>query len=209
MNVGTSASGAQTDELLAKSQELAILRDSNTTLRSESTKTAERVQSLSEKVNQLEAQLAPLREQVSVLETEVATRDGHIKLLEQDNARWKTRNEHVLVKYDRIDPVELQSLKDRVDSLQTERDALASEKETEKIKWDAEVRSVMLALLGILQSLIQVCLPDDQSSKRVRCQQGSLPVPSGHGSRPKRPHCFSRARGQHSPRDVCRCRRNG
>lgn len=108
-------------------QELALLRESNETLRIESSKSAERAQSLADKCSQLESQLSPLREQVATLEADNETREGQIQLLQADNTRWKSRNEQVLVKYDRIDPQELQGLKDRVESLQLEKEAVSAQ----------------------------------------------------------------------------------
>lgn len=121
-----ASTSAQTEEMQAKVQELALLRDSNETLRSESKRATDRARSLGEKVAHLESQLVPLREQINSLGADLETRDGQIKLLEEDNNRWKSRNEQVLVKYDRIDPAELQGLKDRVESLQKERDTIES-----------------------------------------------------------------------------------
>lgn len=113
--------------MVTKVQELTLLRQSNETLRAESSKSAERAQSLADKCGQLETSLAPLREQVAALEAEIETRDGQIKLLEVDNARWKARNEQVLVKYDRIDPQELQALKDKASTLEQEKQTLQEE----------------------------------------------------------------------------------
>lgn len=75
-------------------------------------------------------QLTPLQEQVQTLLAEVESKEHHLKLLEEDNERWKNRNQQILSKYERIDPEELQVLKDEITKIsgllaemQQERDA--------------------------------------------------------------------------------------
>ncbi|GAA95998.1 hypothetical protein E5Q_02658 [Mixia osmundae IAM 14324] len=90
-------SSAQHTELLEKINSLNILRESNATLRDE-------------------AQRMQIREAAA----ELAGRQNQIKLLEEDNARWKERTQQILQKYERIDPAELQELKDEVEKLKGE-----------------------------------------------------------------------------------------
>lgn len=42
------------------------------------------------------------------------SKEHNIKLLQEDNERWKVRNQTILAKYERIDPEELQILKQEV-----------------------------------------------------------------------------------------------
>src|SRR5208282_1101129 len=76
------------------------------------------------KVSQLTSQLSPLEEKVHVLQAEIEAKDDQIRLLTEDNERWKNRNQQILQKYERIDPVELQNLKDQVAAANAEKDKL-------------------------------------------------------------------------------------
>jgi nucleoprotein TPR len=121
-----SVQTAQHEELLAKINELDILRESNGTLRSESASNSRKAAQYAAQIRALEDQLGPLQEQVVSLQAEISARDDQIRLLTEDNNRWRQRNEQVLAKYERIDPAELQALKDEVERLK----GVNEEKET-------------------------------------------------------------------------------
>lgn len=56
-------------------------------------------------------------------------KNDQIKLLEEDNQRWKERANQILQKYDRIDPAELEALKEKVNTLENEKAELATNNE--------------------------------------------------------------------------------
>jgi nucleoprotein TPR len=58
------------------------------------------------------------------LQAENETKDDQIRLLTEDNERWKNRNQQILQKYERIDPVELQNLKDQLEAANSEQEKL-------------------------------------------------------------------------------------
>lgn len=116
-----ATSTLQHQELVAKINELNLLRESNVTLRSENERNARRAAKLQTKVSELTAQLSPLEEKVHDLQAEVETKDAQMRLLAEDNERWKNRNQQILQKYERIDPVELQNLKDQLDAANAEK----------------------------------------------------------------------------------------
>lgn len=127
------SAASQHAELIEKVQALNLLRESNETLRRESEKYLQRAISLEQRLSEAEAQLSPLREQVRVFQAEMDAKDRNIKLLEDDNARWKTRTQQILQKYERIDPAELAQLKEELEAVKTsladahkERDAALS-----------------------------------------------------------------------------------
>ena len=122
-----ATSSLQHQELLAKINELNLLRESNMTLRSENERNAKRAADLEAKVSQLTSQLSPLEEQVRVLEAEIETKDDQMRLLTEDNERWKNRNQQILQKYERIDPVELQNLKDQLEIANNEKKNLETQ----------------------------------------------------------------------------------
>ena len=64
--------------------------------------------------------------QVSQLECEVEARKSEGKSLLEDNIRWKGRAQQILEKYERIDPVEHESLKSSVGSLVIQKTELES-----------------------------------------------------------------------------------
>lgn len=57
------------------------------------------------------AELEPLKEKALTLQAEVESKEHNVRLLQEDNERWKTRNQTILAKYERIDPEELSILK--------------------------------------------------------------------------------------------------
>lgn len=85
-------------ELLDKINQLNILRESNATLRGDSEANRKRAAQLEDRVHQLTAELEPLREQIRVTQADVQARMQHIKLLEDDNQRWKARTAAILQK---------------------------------------------------------------------------------------------------------------
>ena len=102
--------------------QLNLYRESNTTLRNDVQRLeAER----NEKYKELEGlrnQLQPLQARVSQLEGELEISNGHLKAVEEDRDRWQKRHQDVLQRYDRIDPKELEDLKQQIETLQKERD---------------------------------------------------------------------------------------
>lgn len=94
------------------------------------------------RLRQALVELDPLKEQVQTLQAEVEAKEHNIKLLEEDNERWKNRNQTILAKYERIDPEELQVLKNEVEALKTERDALVVEKDALQVKVDEQTKLV-------------------------------------------------------------------
>ena len=119
-----ATSSAQHQELLAKINELNLLRESNVTLRHENERNLRRATELEAKVSDLTSQLSPLEERSRSLQAEVESKDDQIRLLTEDNERWKHRNQQILQKYERIDPVELQNLKDQLTAANEEKDRL-------------------------------------------------------------------------------------
>ena len=122
-----ATTSAQHQELLAKINELNLLRESNVTLRNENERNARRAAELETKVSQLANQMAPLEERVRTLQAEIESKDDQMRLLTEDNERWKNRNQQILQKYERIDPVELQNLKDQLATANSQKDELETQ----------------------------------------------------------------------------------
>ncbi|KAL8279842.1 hypothetical protein RQP46_007692 [Phenoliferia psychrophenolica] len=115
----SNVSTAQHAELLERIHTAKLLRESNQTLRDENEANLRRVTQLDARLQQALAELDPLKETVHALTAEIESKDNNLRLLEEDNERWKVRNQTILSNYERIDPEELQSLKDEVAVLKT------------------------------------------------------------------------------------------
>ncbi|KAK6536182.1 hypothetical protein TWF281_000427 [Arthrobotrys megalospora] len=111
---------AQNEEIKQKMGELTVIRESNVTLRAERDKFAGMVEQLRKDAAELKAKMEPLEEKITMLEGDVEVKDGQMKLLQEDNDRWKARTNQILQKYDRIDPAELEGLKDQLRSMEGE-----------------------------------------------------------------------------------------
>ena len=109
-------------ELMKSVNELNILRESNVTLRAESRQAQQSLTERNSRVEQLETQIQPLQARVAELEHLVELRDGEHKLLEEDRNHWQQRTQNILSKYDRVDPAELEAMKEKLSALEAERD---------------------------------------------------------------------------------------
>ncbi|KAJ7689165.1 hypothetical protein B0H17DRAFT_1012272 [Mycena rosella] len=118
--VETAASAAQHAELVERINQLNVLRESNATLRTDSENHLKRSRELEAKLRQLSAQLNPAKEQARVAQAELEARNGQMARLEEENRKWQERNTQLLSKYDRIDPAEVQSLKDEIEQLKAQ-----------------------------------------------------------------------------------------
>ncbi|KAI9846233.1 MAG: hypothetical protein M1837_004222 [Sclerophora amabilis] len=116
-------------ELVEKINELNLYRESTITLRNEARQAQTQLAEKSREVEELLEQIQPLRANIRELENVKEVQVGELKLLQDDRDRYQQRMQNILQKYDRVDPAELEALKEQVSSLQTERDALAVEKE--------------------------------------------------------------------------------
>lgn len=112
------------NKLMETINELNTFRESNVTLRNESRQAQASLAIKAKQVEELIAQIEPLQTEVSELKNEKETQEGEIKLLQENSDRWQQRAQNILQKYDRVDPVELEALKGKIEALETERDTL-------------------------------------------------------------------------------------
>jgi nucleoprotein TPR len=109
-------------KLMDTLNELNLYRESSVTLRGESKRATDALAEKTRRVEELVAQLEPLQTRIAELENSSEMSAGEMKLLQEDRDHWQQRTQNILSKYDRIDPAELESLKEKVTSLETERD---------------------------------------------------------------------------------------
>lgn len=134
--------------------QLNLYRESNTTLRNDVQRLEAERNQKDKELEALRAQLQPLQARVLELEGELEFTSGQLKAVEEDRERWQKRHQDVLQRYDRIDPKELEDLKQQIETLKTERDQAtqqvgedfqqrlkAAEEEAEKQKNEAEVQN--------------------------------------------------------------------
>ncbi|CAA7262954.1 unnamed protein product [Cyclocybe aegerita] len=118
--IANTASAAQHAELVERINQLNILRESNATLRAEAESAAKKARDLEVKLNDLSKELDPAKEQARSAQAELNATKVQMQRLEQESRRWQERNAQLLSKYDRIDPSEVQALKDEIEKLKTE-----------------------------------------------------------------------------------------
>ncbi|KAJ3867488.1 hypothetical protein EV359DRAFT_34396 [Lentinula novae-zelandiae] len=147
--VEAAASGAKHEELIKRINQLNILRESNATLRADGEARAKRIKELETKLDLLGNQLEPAKEEARVTKAELQARDTQIKRLEEENRRWQGRNQQLLTKYDRIDPSEMQALKDEIERLKAEKSSsenVIKEREDELNQTKSRVEALEKAL---------------------------------------------------------------
>ncbi|KAG5440302.1 hypothetical protein PCANB_001872 [Pneumocystis canis] len=125
-------SASQHQDLMSKINELNILRESNTVLRTENKINIQRVKELENSVQNLTSQIQPLEDQLRILQAEQEVKESQLKLTQEDNERWKNRVQQILQKHGRTDPDELKSLKDKLALLETENTKISQEYQNAK-----------------------------------------------------------------------------
>lgn len=112
--------GVDLEALQRNVEQLNTMRESNTTLRNEARQAVARLEEKTKEVEGLYAEIQPLQARVSELEVELESTVNELKSSQENAGHWQKRCQDVLHKYDRIDPAELESLKEQLESLQGE-----------------------------------------------------------------------------------------
>jgi nucleoprotein TPR len=111
-------------DLMEKLNELNLIRESSITLRNETRQAQSQLAEKTKRVEELLQQIQPLETKIRELEHGKETMDGEMRLLQEDRDRWQKRTQDIISKYDRIDPAEMEQLKENLESLRAERDSL-------------------------------------------------------------------------------------
>ncbi|KAL1956278.1 hypothetical protein VTO42DRAFT_7451 [Malbranchea cinnamomea] len=119
-------------KLMDTLNELNLFRESSVTLRNQVKQAEAAVAEKSARIDELQQEIEPLKTRIRELENVVETKDGEMKLLQEDRDRWQQRTQNILQKYDRVDPAEMEALKEKLASLEKERDEAISS--VEKLK---------------------------------------------------------------------------
>ncbi|KAL5512816.1 hypothetical protein ACEPAG_3082 [Sanghuangporus baumii] len=134
------SNSAEHAELLERINQLNILRESNATLRAESEAQARKARQLETTLNQLQSELNPLKEEAKMLHAELDAKNAQVQRLEDESRQWKERNAQLLTKYDRIDPNDVQALKDEIEDLQIDLRKAEEEKAAYTAEKDAQTK---------------------------------------------------------------------
>ena len=116
------------NKLMETLNELNLFRESSVTLRAQYREAETNLAEKTKHVEELSAQIEPLQIRIGELENLAETREGEMKLLQEDRDRWQQRTQNILQKYDRVDPAEVEAQKQKLESLEKERDEVVSEK---------------------------------------------------------------------------------
>ena len=140
-------------DLMDKLNELNLIRESNSTLRAESQQMRAQLGQKTTQVEELEAKIQPLEARISELENQKVFLEEELKQVSEDRERWQKRTEGILTKYGRVDPVEMDELKQAIAGLEAERDALKEseaplkakieELEADKVQWQASREKII------------------------------------------------------------------
>lgn len=125
---GSRSSMAHKD-LMEKLNELNLFRESSITLRNEARQAQTQLTEKTQRVEELMSQIQPLENKIRELEHGKETTEGEMRLLQEDRDRWQKRTQDIISKYDRIDPAEMEQLKETIEILRGERDSLLEEKQ--------------------------------------------------------------------------------
>ncbi|OAA78499.1 Tetratricopeptide, MLP1/MLP2-like protein [Akanthomyces lecanii RCEF 1005] len=106
--------------LMEKLNELNLYRESSMALRSENSHLKDQISERNIKIQELETKVQPLEAEIDNLNTQKSFLEDEIKQIHEDRDRWQKRTEGILTKYGRVDPAEMEQLKNTISDLQTE-----------------------------------------------------------------------------------------
>ncbi|EGE08418.1 filament-forming protein [Trichophyton equinum CBS 127.97] len=125
------------NKLMETLNELNLFRESSVTLRNQIKQYEEAIASKSAQIEEIQQQAEPLQTRIRELENNLETKDGEVKLLQEDRDRWQQRTQNILQKYDRVDPVEMEALKEKLATLEKEQAEASTEKSALQAQIDA------------------------------------------------------------------------
>lgn len=142
--VDLSRSSETHKELMEKLNELNLIRESNVTLRNDNQHVQAQLVLKDGLIQELRSQIQPLEQRVAELENQKLFMDEEVKQITEDRERWQKRTESILSKYGRVDPTELDQLKESMTALEDEKTALK--------KTETELRAQIQELETTLQT---------------------------------------------------------
>lgn len=107
--------------------ELNLIRESNSTLRNDTEQAKSQAADRGKQIEELQAQLQPLQVSVRELEGHLEAAQKEKSLAVEHSNSLQQRISNILQKYDRIDPAELEALRDQIAKLESERDEMVQQ----------------------------------------------------------------------------------
>src|SRR5690606_9899345 len=109
-------------DLSTQTEQLALYRESNKTLRQEYQRCVEEIATARAEIDQLNGTVEPLKATLHEKTKENEVLQQNKKELEEDLKRWQGRVSELLEKYQQIDPEDHRTLQRRISELEAERD---------------------------------------------------------------------------------------
>lgn len=172
--VETAASAAQHAELLERINQLNILRESNATLRADCESYAKKARDLETKLQQVSQELDPAKEQARIAQAELEASKSQLQRQQEENRRWQERNSqllskvsiccfrfrilHIPLQYDRIDPAEVQALRDEIELFKSQKVEIEQQK-VEIEKTVTEKQGLITTQETRVRTFMQMALP--------------------------------------------------
>lgn len=117
-------------KITAQLNDISILRESNSTLRQQSSAFSQKVAELEGEIGKLKEFYTPLEGKLLDATAEFQAKEEQIKSAQQESTKWKERAQQILQKYERIDPEELKALREEVQSLKEQNTSLSTDVES-------------------------------------------------------------------------------
>ncbi|KAJ8098206.1 hypothetical protein POJ06DRAFT_200750 [Lipomyces tetrasporus] len=161
-------------ELLDRVNEINILRESNSSLREDNRRANNRIRNLEDHIKQLEAQIQPLEDKSASATADLEAKEQQLKLVQEDSERWKNRAQQILQKYERVDPVELQNLKDEVAGLTTKLETASNERDAAKSEIEATKQRLLTEKEEALKAKDEELQTVKSEAESVRTEIGTI-----------------------------------
>ena len=162
-------------KLMDTLNELNVFRESNVTLRSQIKQTESALAEKSARVDELGQQIEPLETKIRELENNIEAKDGEMQILQADRDRYQQRIQNILQKYDRVDPAEMEALKEKLTALEKERDEAISVRDSLQAQVDASEEQLKTRLADQRNRLgEQFKARSKELSGRINNTQGEL-----------------------------------
>lgn len=159
------------NKLVETLNELNLFRESSVTLRNQVKQAEASIAAKSTQIDELQQQIEPFQTRIRELEDVVETKDGELKLLQEDRDRWQQRTQNILQKYDRVDPAEMETLKEKLSSLEKERDEANSSKDALQAQIDKAEERVHNLRITLTD---QFKARSKELTGRINAKQGEL-----------------------------------
>ncbi|KAJ3202573.1 hypothetical protein HDU82_007256 [Entophlyctis luteolus] len=147
-------------ELLSKIDRVNVLTESNSLLRQENSTMNRKISELTISLSTAESTNRPLKEQNSALLAEIDAFKAQVLSLEAENSKLIGRANEILGKYNRVDPAEHQSLKEKVAELEkkletAQSDLLASiaQREEQISAYQSQIASLNAEMKNVKETL--------------------------------------------------------